>query len=941
MTGVVAVGLSLAVEAQWRVTFGTYAPALDNLERARLSAAAAYLFVTRADAGDWTSEPSDAAALVDRARLAVEDALAGRSRIIGLAGRPLADQDLVGRLRGYAAALDRFKAVVVTPTGSAAEPGRADVGRRVAYARADAVGQEVERRLLRGFSSAIARQHSWRTLGMAGWLALVLIVTGVVLVRGRRRRAAAAMLVDSEAHYRKLFEEMAQGVVYQDRNGAVTAANPAAERILGASLAQLRARPPVDFGWHAIREDGSIFPANEHPARQVLATGRPVSGVVMGVLNPREQAVRWIQVAAVPEFRDGETAPFRVFSTFEDITGRKRAVEALRESEERFRSLVETLTDWVWEVDAGDRYVYASPRVAQVLGYTPEEILGRTPFDLMVPEEAARMREAFQVYKAGRRPFALLENVNVRRDGRTVIMETSGTPVIGPDGGLRGYRGTDRDITQRRQAETERRRLATAVDQATEAFLITDTQGVIEYVNPAFERITGYRGDEVIGLTPRIVKSGRQDVAFYEHLWRTILAGEVWTGTLINCRKDGTEYHEAMTITPLRDERGDVVRFVAVKADITARVDLERQLAQAQKMEAVGRLAGGVAHDFNNILQAMLTTTQLLGMPRDDDPSAPREEARELESLVERASQLTRQLLLFSRRERTRPEPGDLNDVVRTVERLLRRLLRANISVGVELAGEPLPVRADHGQLEQVMVNLAINASDAMPEGGALTITSGADGGDGVWFALSDTGGGIPAALREKIFEPFFTTKEPGRGTGLGLAVVHGIVAAHGGRIAVESADGGGTTFRVWLPRMADAEAPTSSRTRGEVLRGRGERVLLVEDEPSVRTAVTQLLTRLGYVTVAAASGEEAVALEDRTPFDLLLTDTMLPGITGVDVVRALRERWPAMGIILMSGYAADEVLPQGENLEKWNFLQKPIDLDVLARTIRRTLDRR
>ncbi len=948
MVGFVAVGLGLAVEAQWRITFGTYAPALNNVEEARLSAATAYLSVTRADAGDPTSGLTDAAALVDRARLAVEDALAGHSRIIGLAGRPLTDEDLVRRLRTYAGALDRFKAVVEVPGAAGTGRGQGDVGRRVAYARADAVGQEIESRLLRGFSRAIAQQHAWQTTGLAGWLVLVLIVTGLVVVRGRRRGAAAAMLVESEARYRELFEEMAQGVVYQDPSGAITGANPAAERILGVSLEQLRARTSVNPEWYAIREDGSTFPEGEYPARQVLATGRAVSGVVMGVLNPREQAVRWIQVAAVPEFRDGEVTPFRVFTTFEDITGRKRAVEALRESEERFRSLVETLSDWVWEVDAEDRFVYASPQVTRVLGYEPAELLGRTPFDLMPPEEAGRMREAFRASKAQRRAFALLENVNIHKDGRPVIMETSGTPVIGPDGSLRGYRGTDRDITTRRQSETERRRLATAVEQATEAYLITDTRGVIEYVNPAFERITGYRSDEALGLTPRIVKSGRQDRAFYEDLWRTITGGEVWAGRLINLRKDGREYHEAMTITPLRDERGEVVRFVAVKSDITSQVNLERQLAQAQKMEAVGRLAGGVAHDFNNILQAMLTTTQVLGIPQDGAPAMPREEVRELEGLVDRASKLTRQLLLFSKRERTRPEPGDLNDVVRTVENLLRRLLRANISFSVELAGDRLPVRADHGQLEQVMVNLAINAADAMPDGGALAITSGAGavpgsgGAEGVWFAFSDTGGGIPAELQEKIFEPFFSTKEAGRGTGLGLAVVHGIVAAHGGRIVVESTDGAGTTFRVWLPRFAGArEHPLPSRVQGEIPRGRGERVLLVEDEPAVRAAVQQLLDRLGYVTVAAASGEEAVATGAETPFELLLTDTMLPGITGVEVVRALRERWPDMGIILMSGYAADEVLPKGEELLTWNFLQKPVDLGVLARTIRQTLDRR
>ena len=766
--GIVAVGLSLAVDVQWRVTFGTFAPALNNVEEARLSAAAAYLTVTRADAGDPTGALDDAAALVDRARLAVADALAGRSRIVGLAGRPLGDEPLLRRLGEYGVALDGLKAVITRPAGAEAqgEAAREDVARRVAYARVDAVGQEVESRLLRGFSGAIARQHAWQMVGLSAWLGLVLLVTGVVVVRGSRRRAAAAMLEESEERYRELFEEMAQGVVYQDGSGAVIGANPAAERLLGVTLEQLQDRTSLDPRWRAIREDGSPFPGDEHPAMQVLRTFEPVSGVVMGVFNPREERVRWLQVGAVPEFRAGRSAPFRVFSTFEDITERKQATAALEESEERFRSLVETLSDWVWEIDAEDRYVYASPQVKEVLGYEPAELLGRTPFDLMPEEEARRMRETFHANKEQRRPFALLENVNLHKDGRPIILETSGTPVLGPDDALRGYRGTDRDVTTRRQAETERRRLAAAVEQATEAYLITDTQGLIEYVNPAFERITGFSGQEAIGQTPRIVKSGRQDVTFYEKLWGTILAGEVWAGTLVNRRKDGAEYYESMTITPLRDERGDVVRFVAVKSDITSRIELERQLAQAQKMEAVGRLAGGVAHDFNNILQAMLTTTQLLAFPRDGSPAASSGEVRELTNLVERASQLTRQLLLFSRRERTLPEPGDLNDIVRSVESLLRRLLRANIAFAVDPAEEPLPIRADHGQIEQVMVNLAINAADAMPGGGSLTIITGADGAEGVWFAFRDTGGAFPRSCTRRSSSRSSPPRRPGGGRG-------------------------------------------------------------------------------------------------------------------------------------------------------------------------------
>ncbi len=384
-------------------------------------------------------------------------------------------------------------------------------------------------------------------------------------------------------------------------------------------------------------------------------------------------------------------------------------------------------------------------------------------------------------------------------------------------------------------------------------------------------------------------------------------------------------------------------RMAVFFADVTERLDLQEQLVQSQRMEAVGRLAGGVAHDFNNLLQAMLSQTQLLQVSAAD-PQRVRATARELEEQVKRGAGLTRQLLLFSRRETVRPERLDLNQIVNGATLLLRRLVRENIAFVVELAQRPPMVEVDRGQLEQVLMNLVVNASDAMPDGGKLVVRTGRENGGWAWLAVEDTGSGIPEAIRDRIFEPFFTTKSPDRGTGLGLAVVHGIVEQHGGRIELRTETGRGTTVRILLPKLASGEAPAVApyaTELGGLPEGRGEAVLVVEDEDGAREGLREILTGLGYRVVAVASAEEAGLLPERPPFDLLLTDLLLPGLSGADLAQGLQDRWPRLKVILMSGYAEDEAVRRGVNAGAVHFLQKPFDMGTLAREVRSALDER
>ena len=515
--------------------------------------------------------------------------------------------------------------------------------------------------------------------------------------------------------------------------------------------------------------------------------------------------------------------------------------------------------------------------------------------------------------------------------------------IRGLDGRILYYEGTVEDITARRRAEEAQHRLAAAVEQGDEAVVITDPNGTIEYVNPAFERITGYGSDEAVGRTPRLLNSGSHDVTFYKAMWDTITAGKVWSGHLINRRKDGSKYEEETTISPVRDSNGKIVNFVAVKRDVTREVALQQQLNQAQKMEAIGRLAGGIAHDFNNLLQASLSHAQML-RTHADDPERVRTEAAELEQHVLRGAGLTRQLLLFSRREAAKPERLDLNDVTQAAATMLRRLVRENVVFDLALANAPVMVEADRGQLEQVLMNLVVNASDAMQDGGRLTIRTGCDLPASSWLEVEDTGHGIPESIREHIFEPFFTTKEAGKGTGLGLSVVHGIVTRHGGRVELETQEGEGSKFRVILPRSGPSmpvPVGTPTAAPSELAIGHGERVLVVEDEEGAREGLKEILTSLGYETVAVGSGTEAGLLAAEPRFALLLTDLMLPDVAGHDLAGSLQARWPGLAVVFMSGYAEDEALRRGIEAGEVRFLQKPFNMQTLANAIRAALDER
>jgi PAS domain S-box-containing protein len=511
---------------------------------------------------------------------------------------------------------------------------------------------------------------------------------------------------------------------------------------------------------------------------------------------------------------------------------------------------------------------------------------------------------------------------------------------------------------ERKRSEESHARLATAVEQSAESIVITDAKGTILYANPAFEKISGYTRAEALGQNPRILKSGKHDAEFYRKMWAILLRGEVWSGRMINMKKDGTLYEEEATISPMRDPVGTVVNYVAVKRDVTHEAQLEDQLRQAQKMEAVGQLAGGVAHDFNNMLAIIRGNADLLLMGDQQLTTEAREGLMHVVEASERAANLTRQLLAFSRKQVLQPQPLVLNEVIASLTRMLNRVIGENINLRCDYAAPPQYIQGDPGMMEQVILNLVVNARDAMPQGGQLRVATEparcdeagaqanpeAHAGEFVCLRVSDTGTGIEPEILPRIFEPFFTTKEVGRGTGLGLATVYGIVKQHGGWIEVASQVGKGSTFKVFLPAIPTPARLAAAAEVGANLRGGHEMILLVEDDHAVRLTTRRVLESKGYRIQEATNAREALELwhSHAGEIALLLTDIIMPEqVTGRDLAEQLWRQRPRLKVIFMSGYSA-EVL--GKNTEfirrtRSRFLQKPCSSRLLLETVRECLD--
>ncbi|MFB3815664.1 MAG: PAS domain S-box protein [Terriglobales bacterium] len=630
-----------------------------------------------------------------------------------------------------------------------------------------------------------------------------------------------------------------------------------------------------------------------------------------------------------------------------------RAARELHKAHLYFGGVVEISEDAIMTINEEQKITLFNPGAEKIFGYRTEEVLGRS-INLLLPDRYRSIHE--QHVRAFSESHDVLRAMNERgvifgrrADGTEFPAEASISKFEA--NGEKVMTVRLRDVTERRATEQRLRQMAAIVESSQDAIISEDVAGVITSWNPGAERMYGYTAPEAIGRNARILLPPGNNHGIAANVERA-RQGLGSTEESVRMRKDGQQIDVALTVSPIRDQHGNVAGVATIARDITERKRLEDQLRHSQKMEAVGRLAGGMAHDFNNLLSIIVGYTYLV-QSNTAEGEPLRNAADEIMAASERASTLTRQLLAFSRKQVMRPEVLELNEITSGIGKILPRLLGEDIDLRIYPGEDLLNIKADPGQIEQVIMNLVVNARDAMPHGGKLTIETanvvfdetkarhhGVAPGNYVMLAVSDTGHGMDAETRAHIFEPFFTTKEAGKGTGLGLATVYGIVSQSNGHIWVYSEPGRGTTFKIYFPATQAFARPHVAQRPEPVLCG-SETILLVEDEEGLRELLARVLRDKGYKVLAASNGPEALRLvqEHDSHIELLLTDVVMPDMRGQQLAAELISSKPDLAVIYMSGYTDNALTHAGSLPPGTTFLQKPFTPEVVLRRVREVLD--
>jgi PAS domain S-box-containing protein len=642
-----------------------------------------------------------------------------------------------------------------------------------------------------------------------------------------------------------------------------------------------------------------------------------------------------------------------VFLLSANILRRRRAESALRQSNERFLLIARATNDavWDWRPDTGEMWWNDSYRA--MMG-TP---VGAMPgFDAWTadihPEDRERVVNSLNTAVGGVELVWVAEYRYRRSDGADGFVFTRACFLRDAEGRAMRALGAMTDITARKQTEQKLRRLAATVEQATELFVVLDLQGVIEYVNPAFVRDTGFMLVDVLGQPFWFLFETDNEVPPFELIAQRIQASGSWAGRHNWRKKDGSSLSGQLVISPIRDQGGATVNFVLVARDVTQEMRLEEQVRFAQKMEAIGLLAGGVAHDFNNILQIILGHTQL-AMEFDLSDAERKEGLSLVKDATERAMQLTRQLLVFGRKQSLLMEDVDPNQLVSDLLKMVGRLIGEHISVDFVPGLELDNIRVNKGQMEQVLLNLCVNSRDAMPQGGRLRIElknvsfdsryceahPWARPGSYLLLSVADTGCGMDAATLARIFDPFFSTKSKDKGTGLGLSVVYGIIQQHDGLIDVQTEQGAGTTFRIYLPVVKRGVELVAAAPAGAPHHGTGT-ILLVEDESAVRQLATKMIERGGYRVLSACDGREAIEVFNRhsDKISMLMLDAVMPNMGGRETYERIAAMRPGIPVLFCSGYSADVLGPGFVLGPRMQMIQKPYSPDEILRRIHQLL---
>ena len=635
-----------------------------------------------------------------------------------------------------------------------------------------------------------------------------------------------------------------------------------------------------------------------------------------------------------------------------DISYYKKTESILTEFVEKYYLLLKTVNDSIVIVDIYSGFILeANDRSLDIFKVSMGELIGSKVSDFLSSKEI-NMYEYFFNKKISTDNDSK-ETLNIyignRPDSRVPVQMEVNTALVG---GSRVAQLILHDMSNRFKMEEGRRLLAAAVEQAAESVVITDIYGNIQYVNPAFENITGYSFTEMLGKNPRVLQSGETPEYEYKLMWAEISKGNVWRGTFTNRKKNGEIFKEDATITPVKDNNDNIISYVAVKRDITQHLLLENQIRQSQKMQAIGTLAGGVAHDFNNILTAIMGYAEL-SQSQCDENSLLYNNLSEIISGADRAGKLVDQILQFSRQSEKNISSIELSLIVKEVIRLLRASLPANIELLSDFSGDYY-VKADPTQMHQVVMNLCTNAYQALEgKSGCIQIRlyrrflSPKEGvkagnlpqGSYVCFQVEDSGTGIAPEYLQRIFEPYFTTKKMHEGNGLGLSVVHGIVNDHRGAVIVESVPGKGSCFTVFLPEAVEKADKTNTPREHNHHKPEGN-ILVVDDEQPITFFLVQVLEHLGYKVKACVSSEAAYAVffQQQEMFDLIITDMGMPGMTGLELAEKIRKIKPYIPVMLCTGYSEHVTVENYQHLGLAGFVAKPFSAETLAREVARIM---
>lgn len=708
--------------------------------------------------------------------------------------------------------------------------------------------------------------------------------------------------------------------------------------------------PGWKFRWEGDLEGflEGLHPEDREKTKEQMTALNPEGLTRMVYRVGREEGGwRWVLETIFP-VRDREGRTQSLAGIIHDISHFKEAVDEHRRVMEEMEIIFGLSGELICKVDAEGRFTRLNGAWEKTLGWKLEEMLGRPYGDWVHPEDQARSQEQERAIHAMEERRGYVDRYK-GKDGTWHWLEWNGRAA---DGG--GVVGVARDITGRMQMLTELRLLETAAQSAAVGVVITEADSTIRWVNPFFCKMTGYEREELLGEKVSLLKSGQMPERVYADLWKTVMGGTIWRGRFINRRKDGSHFQDESTISPVMDEKGRISHFVAIKVDITDQEKLRSELERVQRMENLGMLAGGVAHDLNNVLAPI--TLGLGLVKRDHDPVSRTQVVEMMEKSCERGSALVRQILVLARGmgEKQVVDPGR---VIRELVRFLKETFPPAIRWGVNLPETLWPIEADPTHLHQIFLNLAVNARDAMPQGGEIRIwgenLEWAERKSTAWDVLpagqylgihfKDTGTGMDEATRARIFEPFFTTKEPGKGTGLGLATVLGLVRKYRGAVEVTSEPGAGITFVILLPASNKEVGPESTRAIAPPM-GKGERLLVVDDEKALLEMSRGVLEAHGYRVSTAEDGAAAIAslAQDSGKIDLVLTDWAMPILDGRGLITYLRNTYPRLPIVAVTGeLSAKEQGRFREFLTEQRvqvLLAKPFKAEVLLDGVARAL---